>query len=177
LRRKCPGYRDFTDLLFRDETKKVTLKAKVQNHKSSFDQLAKKPSSSQQIPSSEAPNQLISLSSNIAENAKAVFHEQYCSEMSVCYKYLYPLLQQESPTKDILLNITECIGLAHLSNLHSDQKLMVRASKQYTAILGTVSSEIQHKGASIKDDMIAVVLMLSLFEVREPVSEVNLQLY
>jgi hypothetical protein len=169
LRRRCPGYRDLNDLLFRNENEKVA--HKVHSRSKSGKQgdghgiLSDRSTPEATLILPETSKLLINITPNLNDQALGVFFQQYCSNFAGCLDYLYPLFERNFLRDDILTETAQCLGVAYLSSSHADARLMFEASRRYTSILGTLNSELSELSTARKDEMIVTVILLSLFEV------------
>lgn len=57
-------------------------------------------------------------------------------------------------------------GLAALSNIYRSRQLMYTARQHYMTALSQTSSSLSHAHLSTRDETLATVVLLSMFEVR-----------
>ena len=81
------------------------------------------------------------------------------------YADVLPTLYQQKSSFGTLPKIIDAIGLASISNIKHSPELMVAAGQEYAKALRAINASIQDPRKATKDETMAAVMLLGLFEV------------
>ncbi|KAL7928128.1 hypothetical protein V8C35DRAFT_318862 [Trichoderma chlorosporum] len=180
----CPGFRDHLDLLFRDETHRVVLKAQRSSafSRGSKQQTLKTPLHSQET----TPQECCTLIRTLAEMPFApaaspayIIVEDVAISYFMCsyiryskFQHYLPDLYMQSPKiEDALSTALSATSLATFAIRRRDQSFMFKAQRYYSVALARTNAAISdhiifsdHAGVAL-DRTLAAILLLGLFEV------------
>lgn len=145
LGKRCGGYRDLTDLIFRDETETVAKRA------SSTAESEGSASSSTTLTRQPSPDK--------NELARAFFFYHFVTEHHL------PFLLGVTPNEFLLKPIMAC-ALAAMANRNRDQAGQERSRRFYIDALTATNAAIRHPRRIQEDDTLVAVCLLSCYEVR-----------
>lgn len=163
----CPGYRDPLDWNFRDQSEDVIRKSQQPARKkrtvatSTTSTTSTSTSSVQNVP---PPRN--SLVYPIQELAKTHLFVNYMSG-GPCgdhMSYLLPLMK-DTRNSPVLSTALAAVGLAALSNIRLSPRMMLQARKEYTTALSQTNHALRDTVLSKRDDTLAAVVLLGMFEV------------
>ncbi|KAI2812285.1 transcriptional regulator family: Fungal Specific TF [Aspergillus niger] len=164
----CPGYRSALEYKFRDQSRDVIRKAQLKAERES-EEISKrqkrtvKGNSNQMLTYSSSPSS--NLSYPTAELAKGYLFVNYIAkgDRGAYMPYLSTLANhlESSAVNDALT----AAGLAALSNIYRSRQLMYTARQHYMTALSQTSSSLSHAHLSTRDETLATVVLLSMFEV------------
>lgn len=147
LGKRCSGYRNLTDLIFKDETETVTRRAA--SAPASEDSTG---SSSTLTPITRQP------SPDKDEVAKRFFFDHFVTPHHL------PFLLDVTPDEFLLKPIMAC-ALAAMANRSRDQTMRERSRQFYVNALTATNAAIRHPRRIREDDTLIAVCLLSCYEV------------
>lgn len=169
--RNCCGYRNRIDLLFRNETNKVAAKARTSKTYSTpgrgDDFNSSDTTLACQLNSAPPPLQIYSRSLSIPledEGTNYFFHSFVMSGSTSFLSYV-PTLYQQGADSSPLHEIIASIGMASISNIKSDPRIMFAARRKHTLVLQAINRALQDPERAKLDTTFVAVLLLCLFEV------------
>lgn len=175
--RNCCGYRNRMDLLFRNETNKVTAKARTSKTYSATgrrDVLNSEGRSDTaltcQLNSAPSPLRFIPRSLSIPLEDEATnyfFHSYVLSDPVISSTFLsyVPTLYKNGADASPLPEIIASIGMASISNIKNDPRIMFAARRKHALVLQAINRALQDPESAKLDTTFAAVLLLCLFEV------------
>ncbi|KKK26308.1 hypothetical protein ARAM_001563 [Aspergillus rambellii] len=149
--RKCPGYRDLKEILFRDESSRIIGKAR-------------------RVARSDMPGLPMSYALSQDPNTLAgnFFFARYNSFSGPPYcpepDWLAQSYLEESPSNAIR-EVIEAVGLAAMSNISYAPDIAYKANQQYCRALVAMNQALDDPGTAIADASLMCVILLGLFEV------------
>ena len=178
--RKCGGYRNQIDLVFRDQSEDVRSKAKgvkrvskaVVLHEVSKPQTTSasqrgtcsQPTSDQD----EIPALCTSIQVSIQSQAVLFFFANYSKEQSLkqksIHEYLPDLYARESERSAFSSAIT-AIGLAGLSHRRSEPALLTASGQWYASALHQTNEALLEPLVATRNETLASIVLLGLYEV------------
>lgn len=81
--------------------------------------------------------------------------------------YLLPLIND--PYNVAVISALNAVGLAALSNIRSSPQMMLKARREYTKALSETNKGLADIATSDRDDILAAVVLLGMYEVSSPV--------
>lgn len=166
------------DLLFRNETNKVTAKARssktytatwkrddfYSERRSDISALAC------QLNSAPSPLQILhrSLSIPLEDQATSYFFHSFLMSdpvSSTNFLSYIPSLYKKGADLSPLPEIISSIGMASLSNIKKDSRIMFAARRKHTLVLHAINGALQDPERAKLDTTFAAVMLLCLFEV------------
>lgn len=168
--RNCCGYRNKIDLLFRNETDKVTAKARTSKTYSTpgrgDDFNSSDTTLACQLNSVPPPMHIYpqSLSIALEDEGTNYFFHSFVMSGSNFLSYV-PTLYQKGADSSPLHEIIASIGMAIISNIKSDPRIMFAARRKHTLVLQAVNRALQDPERAKLDTTFVAVLLLCLFEV------------
>ena len=138
----CGGYRDLTNLIFKNETANVTRRASSQS-----DSGAAGPSSITRPPTPE-----------VETTAKRFFFTQFVTPSHLAF------LEGISPDEFLLKPIVAC-ALAARANLENDEEIHELARSYYVDSITATNTALRHPRRVKEDNTLVAVCLLSVFEV------------
>jgi hypothetical protein len=168
----CPGYRDPLDWNFRDESDDVIRKSqRSARKKRTITSLS--PSTSADDSSvgiyyqntHALPSPQNSLVYSVQEQAKAHLFVHYMAG-GPCGGHMSYLLPLTKDTRNSAVNAAlTAVGLAALSNIRLSPRMMLKARQEYTTALSQTNHALKDPILSKRDDILAAVVLLGMFEV------------
>ncbi|KAI1121820.1 hypothetical protein F5Y10DRAFT_255475 [Nemania abortiva] len=162
----CPGYRNALDLKFRDQSQEVIRHCRAPARK-------KRQGTSTDTPSREStaaaattiiPNG--ALVHSVQQNlARRYIFANYMTGGSRCghMAYLLPLI--EDPQNMAVNTALDAVALAAFSNIRLSPRTMLRAQREYTAVLSRTNRALRDPILCKTDDTLAAVVLLGIYEV------------
>ena len=177
----CRGYRDQTDLRFRDQSKDVSLKYAPQTVKKQYTVSQASNSLSVDVYPTYACNtesevsrtakdqDLIprSLCTFPEDGAACFFFNNYVIEDSAIIHSLYdslPGIYSKAPAGSALSNTVAALGMACLSNAMKIPEVMTNANSNYVAALRSINAKVRDPIEVKSDQTLMVVMLLGLYE-------------
>lgn len=162
----CSGYRDLSQLYFRDQSREVAQKAQRTYTSVAFRRRRISKFQNQQEPDNllHAPR---NLSTPSKQQAICIFLHEYVlddSELNKAHLTTSQMVNQASSSGAVHHAISS-IGLAILSNLRNDVSLMVQAKNEYCSVLGLTNLALRHKSEYLLPTTLNAVILLGTFEV------------
>ncbi|KAK9234157.1 hypothetical protein V1525DRAFT_350715 [Lipomyces kononenkoae] len=159
--RRCPGYRDPLDLLFREQSEEVARKAsqKANDYKNN-NRVRLKLTTPPDVLCFPAP-------SSVEEEGIRFLLDRYLKFPSFTPGDLWNLSLLRPPHKrpcNMLRCAMASVGLAALSNVRNDESLMVLARHNYISALRLTMTSLQSPLRAGLDQTLRSVLLLGLFE-------------
>ncbi|KAB5522151.1 hypothetical protein GE09DRAFT_1155251 [Coniochaeta sp. 2T2.1] len=160
VKTQCPGYRNLTDVLFRDESAKIAQRVRIISKEDvpqpSSDPLPLHPISLIAIPQP--------LSQPLTEHASAFFFTKYYScdgeGPQAWLARTYPIL----PKDNALRAVIEAAGMAGISNVYHAPSLAARSKQQYGIALDALKKSLSDPKEAVKDETLMTVNLFGLFE-------------
>lgn len=143
----CGGYRDLTDLIFKNETASVTRRASSQSEAS---QSAAASSSVTRQPSPEKETR-----------ARQFFFEQFVTPSYLSF------LEGVSPDEFLMKPILACALMA-MANRADDSRGREEARRYYVEAITATNTALRNSRRVKEDNTLVAVSLLSLYEVRLP---------
>jgi len=162
----CPGYRDPLDWSFRDQSEDVIRKSQRPARKKRT-----VASTSSRTSSSGAQNIIPPPRNSLVyperELAKAHLFVNYMSggPSGGHMSYLLPLLAKDP--RNCVNAALSAVGLAALSNIRLSPRMLLKARQEYTTALSETNQALQDPILSKRDDTLAAVVLLGMFEVSQ----------
>lgn len=176
-----------TELLFRNETNKVTAKARTSNtytateRRDDFNSEGRSDITAlaRQLNSAPSPVQILpqSLATPLEDEATSYFfHSFVMSDPVISTNFLsyIPSLYRKGADVSPLPEIVSSIGMASLSNIKKDSRIMFAARRKHTLVLQAISRALQDPERATLDTTFAAVMLLCLFEVSTASSPMKL---
>ena len=167
----CPGYKDSTDIIFRNQTELVVRKARKEHNEQLHQSLLSR--------RKRSPHR--SLSPALTDSGTAFFVHQYVSSGTDYsdtsargnHEYLPKLLDTTSPdgqhnvtsARIALESITAAAGLAGLANSTCSQNLIPEAYKLYGNAIRQIQQVLRDPLQVHADETLAAVMLMGTFEV------------
>jgi hypothetical protein len=186
----CPGYRDLTTLLFRDENETVIRKAKIAKARTEKQKTGKSSKlgttqttspketaplsvTSQSLtsfPPSRSPSLCLSISTGIEDEGISFFFTRYGNNVCTDTKTGQVNPSQSPLWKAISDNFSLCnavssVGFAGLSNVSKSKTHMIIARKKYAQALQEITSVLNNASEADLGKTFKAVMMLAAFEV------------
>lgn len=179
----CPGYRDLLDLGFRDQSQDVIRKSQRLTRKqqrtvpivaSTAEDTTEDPVDHSVVRTAALPFETGGLSPRrgpaypVQELAKGYLFSHYMSggPRGGHMSYLIPLVtDSRNSAVNAALN---AVGLAALSNIRLAPQMMLKARREYTTALSQTNHALKDAVLSKRDDTLAAVVLLGMFEVNNP---------
>jgi hypothetical protein len=161
----CPGYRNPLDLRFRDQSEEVIRHCRAAARK-------KRQDTSITASSYDGSATAITIIPDTAlvhsvqqDFAKRHIFANYMTGGSRCdhMKYLVPLI--EDPRNTAVNTALGAVALAALSNVQLSPRTMLRAQREYTAVLSQTNRALKDPIICKTDDTLAAVVLLGIYEV------------
>ncbi|KAI0409370.1 hypothetical protein F4802DRAFT_593646 [Xylaria palmicola] len=172
-RRKCPGYKDDFDLVFRNETKATERRAKKASKKGSA------PSAEQPGPDLLSPSgstgargswALVSSPQiSVEEQASCLFVSNFIvtardGRTAGHFDFIIPLLKQEGPDSHMQHAFNAC-ALSFLNNRKAlGARYWDKALSEYLVALARTNAALRDTDAQQSDSTLGAVLLLGMFE-------------
>ena len=165
------------DLLFRDETNKVTAKARTSKTyltigmRDDFNSEGRSDTAlACQLNSAPSPLQIFPQSLSIPLEDEATnyfFYSFVMSDLVISTNFLsyIPTLYKKGADASPVPEIIASIGMASLSNIKNDPRIMFVARRKHTLVLHAINRALQDPERAKLDTTFATVLLLCLFEV------------
>lgn len=166
------------DLLFRNETNKVTAKARTSKthpatgRRDDFNSEGRSDSSALACQLNSAPSSLQlfhrSLSISLEDEATNYFFHSFVMSdpvSSTNFLSYIPSLCKKGADPSPLPEIISSIGMASLSNIKKDSRIMFEARRKHTLVLQAINGALQDPEGAKLDTTFAAVMLLCLFEV------------
>lgn len=121
-----------------------------------------------QLNSAPPPLQIRSLSIPLEdEGTSYFFHSFVMSDPVISINFLsyVPTLYTKGADASPLHGIIASIGMASISNIKSDPRIMIAARRKHTLVLQAINSALKDPERATLDTTFVAVLLLSLFEV------------
>jgi len=173
---QCPGYRDLTEIDFRDESARVAKRAHTsygRDEKQVMEsrQLLPPDARKQSGISSLAPTQPITkLAANFFfTNFTCVgppFSETYQSWLADAYG--------RGPSNHPLRVAIEAVGLAGLSNMYYAPEIAAKAKQAYGRALAATNGVLDDPAVSLEDTTLLTVILLGLFEASKIATQISI---
>lgn len=179
----CPGYRDLTALLFRDQSQHVVQRVQrtrvprhpkqketacvVKEEKSDDDHSQTSPESTTPQESDMSLQLTRSLSISAKEQSICIFLQNYVlddSELTKSHLTTSQMLDQANTSNAVLSAITS-IGLAVLSNVRNASNIMTDARMEYASALRLTNMALRRGDEYMRDTTLTAVILLGMFEV------------
>lgn len=144
LGKACGGYRDFSQLMFRDQTASVTRRASALSD-SSTSASGSGPITRQLTPEKES-------------RARSFFFHHFVTTSHLIF------LEGISPDEFLINSITAC-GLAALANRENDVAGRGLARRYYVQAISATNSALQHPRRVREDNTLVSIYLLGIFEV------------
>jgi hypothetical protein len=178
----CPGYRDLSEALFRDQSEKVARKAhhveqaqpifRSKNPVHTFPKVQKCSKSRFDLnatpPSEYSPNISHSLSQTISELGANFFFAKYTFKehpySSDYHDWLTRSYLDEGP-KDVLRAALEAVGMAGIANVYHTPSVASKSKQRYCEALIAMQQALNDPVQAIADTTFLAVILLGLFEV------------
>lgn len=163
----CLGYRNETDLVFRDlsdDIKKKCLKAKSKKEHSSKASSKVPTTTRKELDDPRLIKEPYAFSNDCA--ALFFFHDYVLLETrqpSSLFDMLPSIYQTSSPGSP-LTDIITALGLVCLSNTKGAPEALVSARARYVAALHSINDSIRDPGAASADETLMTVILLGLYE-------------
>lgn len=166
------------DLLFRNETNKVTARARTSKtysatgRRDDFNSEGRSDTAlACQLNSAPSPLQIYprSLSIPLEDEATSFFfHSFVMSDPVISTNFLsyVPTLYKKGAEASPLPEIIASIGMASISNIKNDSRIMFAARRKHILVLQAINRALQDPERAKLDTTFAAVLLLCLFEVR-----------
>jgi phosphoribosylformylglycinamidine (FGAM) synthase PurS component len=179
----CPGYRDLLDLGFRDQSQEVIRKSQRLTRKqqrtvptvaTTVDSTIDSTADSAAASNAPSPFDNGDLSPQrsptypMQELAKGYLFSHYMSggPRGGHMSYLVPLIND--PRNSAINAALNAVGLAALSNIRLAPQMMLKARREYTTALSQTNHALKDSVMSKRDDILAAVVLLGMFEVSHP---------
>nr|KMM72429.1 hypothetical protein CPAG_08723 [Coccidioides posadasii RMSCC 3488] len=183
----CPGYRDQLDLLFRDETPKVTRKARTTSKHAALgrfqssvadqssaiveisrpEQVPPIPARPYQMTNGTDPFSSRPLSLDLKHQALCFFASSYAPpprSFETDYLGYTPLGQNVIDNETLTICMT-AVGLASLSNITKSRSMRLAAQEQYVHALPLIHGRLQNQEHARSIVTLDAVMLLGMFEV------------
>lgn len=179
----CPGYRDLLDLGFRDQSQEVIRKSQRLTRKqqrtaptvtTTVDSTIDSTANSAVASNAATPFESGDLSPRrspaypMQELAKGYLFSHYMSggPRGGHMSYLVPLISD--PRNSAVNAALNAVGLVALSNIRLAPQMMLKARREYTTALSQTNHALKDSVMSKRDDILAAVVLLGMFEVSHP---------
>lgn len=161
----CPGYRDLVDLGFRDQSEEVIRKSQRLTRKRTVPDVASTAASALDEGGAPSPRRIPAYP--VQELAKGYIFSNYMAggPRGGHMPYLVPLIND--PRNSAVNAALNAVGLAALSNIRLAPQMMLKARREYTTALSQTNRALKDSVMSKRDDILAAVLLLGMFEVSE----------
>ncbi|KAK1731956.1 uncharacterized protein BDZ83DRAFT_597303 [Colletotrichum acutatum] len=147
----CPGCRNLTDLVFRDERQRIKKKCAGE---------AERSSKLRNLPINYA------LCLNIEDRAATFFFTHYTTTgPPFCDSYqswLAKTYQEESPN-NLVRHSIQAVGMAAISNISNAPKIVLRAKERYGQALKATNVALYDPAQATADTTLMAILLLGLF--------------
>lgn len=164
------------DLLFRNETNKVTAKASTSKtysaaRRDDFNREGRSDTAlACQLIFAPSPLQIYPRSLSIPledEGTNYFFHSFVMGDPIISTNFLsyIPTLYKKGANASPLPEIIASIGMASISNIKNDPRIMLAARRKHTLVLQAINRALQDPERAKLDTTFAAVLLLCLFEV------------
>ena len=179
--RKCGGYRNQIDLVFRDQSEDVRCRAKGVKRVSEAVVLREvsQPRRPKQASQRGSPSQTASdnreipalcTSIRISTQSQAVsfFFANYSKEWSLKHKSIYeylPDLYARESEKSAFSSAITALGLAGLSHRRSDPALLTASGQWYASALHQTNEALLEPLVATRNETLASIVLLGLYEV------------
>jgi Fungal specific transcription factor domain/Fungal Zn(2)-Cys(6) binuclear cluster domain len=172
--RTCLGYRDQIDLVFRDESQRITRKCrKLEEARNASSKPAKSHPSRCSEPPAEVDVSTQSSPTTMQEILWPAIH-QPIQDVGICYllgdyirgshfDYL-PSLYSSAHQNSLLHPVVQAVGLASLALQTSRPELELDADKLYAIAISRTNCALQSPEAAQDHEALASIMLLSLFE-------------
>ncbi|KAG9237078.1 hypothetical protein BJ875DRAFT_178176 [Amylocarpus encephaloides] len=178
-RRVCKGYRDVGDLMFRDESKKLVAKARIQSSRrparSRISPLRRQTISDQLIPATlleiqsypsiEVPT---GLRETVEQQATSFFFQNYVPDKTSLpgggFQYLEDIFGLERVGGG-LLDIILSLGISGLASFWKEPGWIANANTKYASSSKTISLELESFDGIRSNQVFAAVMLLGLYKV------------
>ncbi|KAM0482560.1 hypothetical protein ACHAPX_003079 [Trichoderma viride] len=176
----CTGYRDQSDFGFQDQSEEVARNYHRSTKKKGKEKQKQKRSTTSppilpsttigtlvtpasSTPSAGSPPR--SLAASVQEIARGYLYTNYMTggPRTRYMAYLVPLM--EDPQNRALDAAVTAVALAAFSNIHASPRTMLKAHVEYSAALSATNQALRDPGICKRDDVLAAVIMLGIFEV------------
>ncbi|KAJ6119274.1 hypothetical protein N7523_003554 [Penicillium sp. IBT 18751x] len=174
----CPGYRDLLDLGFRDQSQEVIRKSqrltrKQQRTVPTIASRTENPVDHTVASTAASSFETGGLSPRrgpvypVQELAKGYLFSHYMSggPRGGHMSYLIPLIND--PANSAVNAALNAVGLAALSNIRLAPQMMLKARREYTTALSQTNHALKDSLMSKRDDILAAVVLLGMFEVSD----------
>ncbi|KAF6787334.1 fungal specific transcription factor domain-containing protein [Colletotrichum sojae] len=172
LKRPCPGYRNLTEVIFRDEVPRIKKKARNNSH---FQEVvgaatgASLPAILREPPGSQCPGtswQITpALSPSLEDRAASFFFANYTTTgPPFCDTYQSWVTQEylkDGPDSKVRV-IVQAVGMAAISNVHNAPDVAVRAEERYCKALQVTNSALRDPSQVAADSTLMSILLLGL---------------
>ncbi|KAK0122056.1 hypothetical protein ONS95_010320 [Cadophora gregata] len=186
--RTCNGYRDPSDMIFRDESGDL----KSRRHRLKISQFPKKerlgnmtptaadstgaliitgsdrsPQPSSTTNCQTLPVMCLGLGTSPGEQATCFFFQNYVFQQDFSFRgnfqYLLEIYEQED-VKDGLADSVSALGLVGLAHFWGAPSILAFASAKYNSALLTISSQLRTIEGARSDQTMAAIMLLGLYE-------------
>lgn len=173
----CPGYRDLSQVMFRDETVRVKQKARPIGVSAIIAANATKvlPATSQATSACRTSRYTVFLpivpAVHIADTAADFYFANYTFDnppLSKTYNEWLTQAYQYDRSDGVLRSIIEAVGLAALANIYHVPRIATISKEKYCRALQIMRSTLQDPVAAREDTIFMTVILLGLYEVRSP---------
>ncbi|KAL4865568.1 hypothetical protein BDV12DRAFT_210986 [Aspergillus spectabilis] len=149
----CPGYRDTLTLTFRDQSDEVIIKARQLANSKTTKRRSKVSSPAKSLPCSNDDLARGYMVSHYLCTGNGGGHLSYMSDLA------------GDPRNSAVYAALTAVGLATLVNVRMAPQLMLTARREYTTALSRTNLALQYMALSKRDDILAAVILLGMFEV------------
>ncbi|KAJ6101941.1 hypothetical protein N7486_004368 [Penicillium sp. IBT 16267x] len=162
---KCPGYRNLSEILFRDESNRIIRKAhqKYSHPKIPASHLRALMLSGSCVPSISAP-----LSLSINDLGASFFFSKYLPRETVVSRNFYDWLSEVYSTENsnhALQATIQAVGIAGLFNVSPSQGKAVESQKLYSQAISALQRLFDDPIHATSDATLTAVILLALYEI------------
>ncbi|KAH8821391.1 hypothetical protein F5884DRAFT_85215 [Xylogone sp. PMI_703] len=174
---KCPGYRDLSTVLFRDETKAVVRKANKPPRPRRQQKLSTSPASVELEVQSRSPSTSACSSPGSQEEISLVIEPSQTPgpDEGICFffsrfsweaasLFFNEFKTVSSTSSSTLMAGMSSIGLAMMSSTKPWPALKMSARSSYTSTLQLINAALSNKAEATSDAILATIILLSFFE-------------
>lgn len=180
-KKACPGFRDLTDVIFRDESDRIIRKARTLRHNEEGDAMhivspgsvgTAIGSESMILPHSdvcpvEIPTPLV-ISESVKEHAVRFFFANYsCNKppLSEGYHAWLTKMYFEDDSNTAIGSAIEAAGMAGLSNVFYAPEISAKSRELYGQAIAATTEALIDPTSAVADTTLMAVILLGLFEV------------